>query len=155
MSISGLPRANHTWFQKSSFLCPFIQLVLWILRFHQRQQFCSQCSMFSSSRSVSSVKTLLQYLMVVIGPSSWETQLDGYWFRGSWICLALVVKKRASLSDPLVAPIPKSRVRGLLQQGRGAWRKTAWQTSLKIKDRLRRSAPSPPDSFTLPCPGFN
>lgn len=63
-------------------------------------------------------------------------------------------KAKGLFKRSISAPIPKSGGRGLLKPCRKAWRKTAWQTSQKIKDPLRRQTPSP-DIQSLPLHGFN
>ncbi len=58
-------------------------------------------------------------------------------------------KAKGLFKRSISAPIPKSGDRSLLKPCRKAWRKTAWQTSQKIKDPLRRQTPSP-DIQSLP-----
>lgn len=81
--------------------------------------------------------------------TSRETEVDGYWvFPSSWLCLALAVRKRASLSDPLSGPIPKSGVRGLLQQGKGSLKENSMGD--KSEDQRGPQTLAPPRHQTAP-----
>ncbi len=82
-----------------------------------------------------------------------------FWQSTSWtvqplasdqlILLSPSRKAKGLFKRSISASIPKSGGRGLLKPRRKAWRKTAWQTSQKIKDPLRRQTPSP-DIQSLP-----
>lgn len=81
--------------------------------------------------------------------TSRETEVDGYWvFPCSWLCLALAVRKKASLSDPLSGPIPKSGVRGLLQQGKGSLKENSMGD--KSEDQRGSQTLAPPRHQTAP-----
>lgn len=99
-----------------------------------------------------SVRTAKTVILVVIGDRAYLTRNSSWWLLGffpsSWLCLALAVRKRASLSDPLSGPIPKSGVRGLLQQGKGSLKENSMGD--KSEDQRGSQTFAPPRHQTAP-----